>query len=62
MSETIHVDVEELREYLADERGTAVFLGFPAAIIDVAEIENASAQELLDMAEEQGIDLRKFSL
>ncbi len=35
------VDEEALRERLMDECGTAMFDGFPAALLDVADIESA---------------------
>ena len=43
-----------------DYCGTVAFSGFPAAIIDVAEIENISGEELCRKAEDLGIDLRRF--
>ena len=54
------IDVDELREYMEDYYGTAMFNGFPPALLDLADIENASGEELCQMAEEMGIDLRKF--
>ena len=54
------VDVDALRGYLMDYCGTAAFSGFPAAIIDVAEIEDMSGEELCRKAEDLGIDLRRF--
>ena len=43
-----------------DYCGSAAFSGFPAAIIDVAEIKSMSGEELCEKAEELGIDLRQF--
>ena len=54
------IDVEKLRAYLLDYCGTAMFGGFPAALLDVAEIERASGEQLCEKAEQLGIDLRKF--
>ncbi len=54
------IDVDRLRAYLKDYVGTAAFSGFPAAILDVADIERMSGQELCRKAEQLGIDLRKF--
>lgn len=48
-------DEEALRERLMDECGTAMFGGFPAALLDVADIEFASSDELLEMAERLGL-------
>ncbi len=54
------IDVDELRDCLEDYYGTAMFGGFPAAVIDLAESEDMSGEELCRKAEELGIDLRKF--
>ena len=50
------IDEDELRERLLDECGTAMFSGFPAALLDVADIESASVEELVDIAKRLGID------
>lgn len=54
------IDVDALRKYLLDYCGTAMMSGFPAAILDVVDIEHASGVELCRMAERMGIDLRQF--
>ena len=56
------IDVHELRDYLLDYYGTAMMSGFPAAVLDVADIERASGHELCRIAESMGVDLRKFTL
>lgn len=53
-------DEEALRERLMDECGTAMFGGFPAALLDVADIESASSDELLEMAERLGVDSEEY--
>lgn len=53
-------DEEALRERLMDECGTAMFGGFPAALLDVADIESASSDELLEMAERLGVDPEEY--
>ena len=50
------LDEEALRERLMDECGTAMFGGFPAALLDVADIESASSDELFEIAERLGVD------
>lgn len=57
---SIEVDVDELRAYLTDYAGTAAASGFPAAIMDVWDIEHADGHELCEKAEQMGIDLREF--
>lgn len=54
------LDEEALRERLMDECGTAMFGGFPAALLDVADIESASSDELLEMAERLGVDSEEY--
>lgn len=56
----IKVDVDTLREYLLDYCGTATFSGFPAAGLDVVNIEQTDGYELCQIAERLGIDPRRF--
>lgn len=57
----IEVDVGQLRESLLDRVGSAAGVGFPAAMLDVMDIEVESPQELLARAEREGLDLRVFA-
>lgn len=54
------IDIDALRDCLLDCCGTAMFRGFPAALLDVADIERMSGEELCRKAEELGVDLRRF--
>ncbi len=58
MSESIQIDIDALRDYLMDCCGSAIFSGFPVAIIDVAEIESTDGHELCQIAEQFGVNLR----
>lgn len=58
----INVDVDQLREGLLDRAGGAAGAGFPAAMLDVMDIEDESPQELLARAEREGLDLRNFAV
>lgn len=58
--EGAHVD--KLRDYMTDYFGTAMFNGFPAAILDLSDIESMGAYELCQKAESIGIDLRDFEV
>lgn len=58
----IEVDVGQLRESLLDRAGSATAAGFPAAMLDVMDIEDESPQELLARAEREGLDLRDFAV
>lgn len=57
----IEVDADRLRESLLDRAGSAAGVGFPAAMLDVMDIEDESTQELLARAEREGLDLRVFA-
>lgn len=54
------IDIDALRAYLLDYCGTAMFSGFPAALLDVADIERMDGEQLCRKAEELGVDLRRF--
>ena len=54
------IDVDALRAYLKDYFGTAMFNGFPAALLDLSDIDSMDGTELCKKAEELGIDLTKF--
>lgn len=56
----VDIDVDALRDYLLDYCGSAMFSGFPAAVIDVGRISSASGEELCEIAEELGVDLSRF--
>lgn len=58
----IEVDVDQLRESLLDRAGSAAGAGFPAAMLDVMDIEDESPQELLVRAEREGLDLCDFAV
>ena len=56
------IDVDALRACLLDYCGTAAFNGFPAALLDVADISSADGEELRQRAEQFGVDLRRFAV
>ena len=56
------IDIEALRAFLTDYAGTAAFSGFPAAMLDVMEIDSLSARELCCKAERMGIDVDDFAI
>ncbi len=53
-------DFEKLRNDLVDYYGTAVFSGFPMAIMDVSRMESASREDLLREAMKNGMELNKY--
>jgi hypothetical protein len=40
--------------------GTAAYSGMPAAMMDVINVENASPEELIELAEDAGFDLEDY--
>ena len=56
------IDVEALRRYLMEKCGSAAFSGFPAALLDVADIERMDGRELCRKAESMGVNLSKFEV
>lgn len=58
----MEIDIDKLREDLLDEYNAAYFAGFKVAIIDITRIENASPEELIQIARENHIDLSNYTL
>lgn len=59
----IKIDIDKLRQYMLDDSYGALFVGdFGGALAESADIENASDDELIEMAKRQGIDLRRFEI
>ncbi len=56
------MDIEALKEDLIDYYGTAMMSGFPMAVMDLSEIENASDSELISIAKKAGFDLNNYSI
>lgn len=54
------IDFERLREDLVDYFSTAMFNGFPAAVIDVTQVEIASNEQLIQIAQSNGFDLNNY--
>ncbi|MBR1433064.1 hypothetical protein [Ruminococcus sp.] len=54
-----NIDVWRLWEDLMDHFGTATEF-FPAATADLTEVQSASVQKLVDIAEKNGFDMRKY--
>ncbi len=52
----VNMSTEELRKKIMDYAGTAAFGGFPAAFIDLIEIENATYEELVEISKRFGIN------
>ena len=55
-----NIDFEKLREDLKNLFMAAMFNGFPVAMMDVTRVENASNEELIKIAKENGFDIDRY--
>ena len=61
--ETITIDVDRLRDDMRDECLGAYFGGgFGAALSESFDVDRATPEKLVEMAQNQGIDLRKYQV
>ena len=59
----MRIDVDELRKELFEESYGAFFGGgFGGALIESFDIEGASPEELVELAERKGIDLYRYAV
>lgn len=56
----MEIDIEKLRKDLIDYYGTAMFNASPLAIIELTKVENASPQELINIALKTNFDLTEY--
>ena len=56
------VNVDKLRNDLIDYYGSAMYSGFPAAVIEVMDVETASPEELIDIANRAGFNVRNYAI
>ena len=56
----MEIDISRLRDDLEDYYGTAMFSGMPMAVVELTQAQNASPQELVDMAQRAGFDLGRY--
>ena len=54
------IDIDRLREDILDYYGTAMFNDFAMAAMNVQFIEMASDQDLIAIAQKEGVDLTKY--
>ena len=55
----MNIDYDRLRDDLKDYFGSAIGI-MPVFIMDVIRVENASEDELLQIARENGFDISKY--
>ena len=61
--EMITIDVDELRDDMRNECLGAFFGGgFGGALVESFDVDRASPEELVEMAQRQGIDLRRYQV
>lgn len=57
------IDIDKLRNDMRDDCIAAYFGGgFGAAIIESCDIDRATPEELVEMAQNRGIDLRRYQV
>lgn len=54
------INYEKLRSDLKEYYGSAMFAGFGVAMMDLSKIDNASDEELLSIANKEGLNLDKY--
>ena len=54
------IDIERLRSDLTDEFGAAANSGFPVAMVDVFDLDNATDEEVIAKALNMGYDLNQY--
>lgn len=54
------IDVSRLRRDMKEEYVAAMCCGFPMAVVDLTDVERMSDRELVEQAQENGVDLRKY--
>lgn len=60
MEKELEINIQKLREDLIDYYGTAMFNGFPQAMMELEEIKRASDEKLLELAINKGINLNDY--
>ena len=54
------IDVDKLRQDLIDYFTSAMFMVSPVALVDLTEVENASDEKVINIALDNGFDLRNY--
>ena len=54
------LDINRLRRDMKDYYGTAMFNGFPMAVMDLSKVEHMSDRELVELARKSGVNLKMY--
>ena len=54
------IDISKLRDDLENYYGSAMFSGFPMAVVELSQVESASPQELVELSQRAGFDLNDY--
>ena len=54
------IDISKLRDDLENYYGSAAFSGFPAALVELSQVETASPQQLVELSRRAGFDLGDY--
>ena len=61
--ETITIDIDELKkDMLNDSYGAFFGGGFGGALIESFDVESATPEELVEMAQRKGINIRNYQI
>jgi cyanate lyase len=58
----ITINGDKLKADLLDYFGTAMFAASPMAMMELSKVENASGNDLIQIALDNGFDLEKYEL
>ncbi len=56
------IDYEKLRDFIIEYCGMLMDSGLGSAMYDMDEVDHASEEQLLEMAEELGVDLADYEV
>lgn len=56
------IDIDLLRQDLIDYFTSAMFMVSPVALVDLTEVENASDDEIIKIALDNGFDLKNYTV
>ena len=56
------IDIDQLREDMLNNYGTAMFNGFPMSLVDIQKIEKATDDELVIMAKKEKINMFEYRM